>query len=503
MKFFNELLEDWHVRRMDKEDAYADNMHSEYPNYHTSVDALQRDDERKFNDNEAGMCKCPMCNCDPCECDKEEEEVDAYDRGWMDFYHSTERNPFQSGTPQFDQWEEGWEAAEHEFNKRLEAQHASDEGIRRMDNEEEEYGLGKYGQQGSHMGNLDTSIGTADEDEEEDDPYKLGYDAFLGGKDRKENPYHRGSAYYFIWNKGFNFAEDEAYHHEHNMQQLQHNYEEEETSPEDEVYDYAVFYDSSAFGGPEFIAGPFPSERAAYEWMIDNGYDERRDNNVFVDRMPEHYEEEEYDPSTDAYALGAEAYHNDQDLPDNPFPKGSEDYGLWRDGFYAAENLDLGRLKRQQFRRGHSYEEEEQDPTTTTATPQEQPVPSSTQQEPQREPTDDMANDKPGKPEDDDDENKLDTVADKATEDPDHQGLIRKVENAHLVYKRQTPDGTYDELWVYNVGNNMENELKIRKAILAGTDIPTNKTTSPDGGQEYEIWTAGNVEMLLIKGLPG
>jgi hypothetical protein len=100
-----------------------------------------------------------------------------------------------------------------------------------------------------------------------------------------------------------------------------------------------------------------------------------------------------------------------------------------------------------------------------------------------------------------DEHSELDGIADEASTDPDHQGLIRAVKNAHLVYKRDTEDGTFEELWIYNV-SNMRDELDAKKAILAGTDIPTNKMQSPDGSQTYEIWSAGNAEMILIKGLP-
>jgi hypothetical protein len=95
----------------------------------------------------------------------------------------------------------------------------------------------------------------------------------------------------------------------------------------------------------------------------------------------------------------------------------------------------------------------------------------------------------------------LDGLAGDATEDPDRQGLIRTVKDAHLVYKRNTEDGTFEELWVYNV-STLRDELNVKKAILAGTDIPPNKTASPDGSQTYEIWSAGNAEMILIRGLP-
>lgn len=86
-------------------------------------------------------------------------------------------------------------------------------------------------------------------------------------------------------------------------------------------------------------------------------------------------------------------------------------------------------------------------------------------------------------------------------EDPDRQGLIRTVNKAHLIYKRKTDDGTYDEMWMYNVSNLRDN-ISVRKAILAGTDILPNRSQSPDGSQSYELWTAGNAEMMLIKGLP-
>lgn len=95
----------------------------------------------------------------------------------------------------------------------------------------------------------------------------------------------------------------------------------------------------------------------------------------------------------------------------------------------------------------------------------------------------------------------LDDVATNATEDPDRQGAIRSVKKAHLVFKRESGDGGYEELWIYNIGT-MKDELETRKAILAGTDIPAGKTSSPDGDQSYTLWSAGNAEVLHIKGLP-
>jgi hypothetical protein len=95
----------------------------------------------------------------------------------------------------------------------------------------------------------------------------------------------------------------------------------------------------------------------------------------------------------------------------------------------------------------------------------------------------------------------LDNVATQASDDPDRKGLIRTVKDSHLVYKRESEDGTFEELWVFNV-TELKAEMKIRKAILAGTDIPINNTSSPDGKQEYSLWTAGNMEMLKVTGLP-
>jgi len=101
----------------------------------------------------------------------------------------------------------------------------------------------------------------------------------------------------------------------------------------------------------------------------------------------------------------------------------------------------------------------------------------------------------------DTDNDQLDSTVDAATDDPDRQGLIRTVKKAHLVYKRAADDGTYTELWLYNL-QNLQQQTEIKRAILAGTDIPPNQTESPDGSQTYKIWSVGNAEMLEITGLP-
>lgn len=90
--------------------------------------------------------------------------------------------------------------------------------------------------------------------------------------------------------------------------------------------------------------------------------------------------------------------------------------------------------------------------------------------------------------------------------DPNKEGpSIRHVDGAHLVYKRENPQGTFDELWVYKItdgGEEIRNELKIRRDILNGTDILPNKYSSEDGTQKLEIVTIGNAQLLRISGMP-
>jgi hypothetical protein len=87
-------------------------------------------------------------------------------------------------------------------------------------------------------------------------------------------------------------------------------------------------------------------------------------------------------------------------------------------------------------------------------------------------------------------------------ENPNRAGFIRVVQNAHLIYKRQAENGTYEELWIYNLHDDTNDELDIRRDILAGTDIPPQKTKSADGVQSYTSTTMGNAQMIKISGLP-
>lgn len=85
-------------------------------------------------------------------------------------------------------------------------------------------------------------------------------------------------------------------------------------------------------------------------------------------------------------------------------------------------------------------------------------------------------------------------------EDPNHAGVIRHVKGAHLVYKREEEDGTYTEMWIYNSGK-FKNDLEVKKAILAGTDIPKGAAQSPDGSQEATMWSSGNATVVVVTGL--
>lgn len=88
------------------------------------------------------------------------------------------------------------------------------------------------------------------------------------------------------------------------------------------------------------------------------------------------------------------------------------------------------------------------------------------------------------------------------TPDADFQGEIRTVRGANLVFKRKTEDGNFEELWIYNVGNDIKRETQVRRAILAGTDVDPGSQESKDGSQRAESSTTGNVQFLHIIGLP-
>ena len=85
--------------------------------------------------------------------------------------------------------------------------------------------------------------------------------------------------------------------------------------------------------------------------------------------------------------------------------------------------------------------------------------------------------------------------------DPDREGVIRTVKNAHLIYKRRDVDGTYTELWAYDIDRGFKDEYDIRDAILNGTDISHKTGLSSDEQQSFDLWTCGGRQMMRIKGL--
>jgi len=101
----------------------------------------------------------------------------------------------------------------------------------------------------------------------------------------------------------------------------------------------------------------------------------------------------------------------------------------------------------------------------------------------------------------DENSDELDSVASAASEDPNSQGLDRSVDGAHLVAKRRADDDTYTELWMFKTAD-LKADMKLRRDILADTDIPVGRTQSPDGSQRYTTWACGNVEFVEIVGLP-
>lgn len=86
-------------------------------------------------------------------------------------------------------------------------------------------------------------------------------------------------------------------------------------------------------------------------------------------------------------------------------------------------------------------------------------------------------------------------------QDQDRMGDIRTIKGAHLVYKRQQSDGSFNELWIYNIGGHINDAIATKRAILAGTDIADGKMRSEDGKQIYSLTTMGNAQLLSIEGL--
>lgn len=84
---------------------------------------------------------------------------------------------------------------------------------------------------------------------------------------------------------------------------------------------------------------------------------------------------------------------------------------------------------------------------------------------------------------------------------PTNHMTRRYVKGAHLVYKRATEDGNFEEMWVYRL-DDMKQGLQTRRAILNGTDIDPTTNQSADGSQYAESFIAGNAQIIRIVGLP-
>lgn len=102
----------------------------------------------------------------------------------------------------------------------------------------------------------------------------------------------------------------------------------------------------------------------------------------------------------------------------------------------------------------------------------------------------------------DSDESDYSNEEDEDEGDPDRQGVIRTIKDAHLIYKRKDGDGTFTELWEYDISKGTRDEFRVRTAILNGTDIDHKTSTSPDNKQQYTLWTSNTRQMMQIIGLP-
>ena len=102
----------------------------------------------------------------------------------------------------------------------------------------------------------------------------------------------------------------------------------------------------------------------------------------------------------------------------------------------------------------------------------------------------------------DDIENPPEDEPEKEPAESKFDGIVRSIKGAQLVSKKQQPDETFTEVWIYNVGKKFSDEAGIRKGILSGTDIDPTKNFSEDGAQEAVISSVGNVQYLTLTGIP-
>lgn len=216
-------------------------------------------------------------------------------------------------------------------------------------------------------------------------------------------------------------------------------------------------------------AAPTPNFPSWWSTDVINRINSLAGREEMIQRSQSHVRNDELPLDDEAYAATVKDYGDVRSGDDT----GMRGYGGYSDGPQSGE-----------------YEEQQEDEVSADdETPPEDEI------------TDDEIDDQYGAS-DPDGENEFTDDVEEEWDDPDLQGVIRTVPSAHLIYKRQQEDGTFNELWQYNIGKDFRKELEIRRSILAGTDIPPNKMASPDDTQTFELWTAGNAQVMHIRGLP-
>lgn len=80
------------------------------------------------------------------------------------------------------------------------------------------------------------------------------------------------------------------------------------------------------------------------------------------------------------------------------------------------------------------------------------------------------------------------------------EGPARRVPRAKMLWKKKEDDGTFTERWMY-LAQSIDDLVSIKRKILAGTDIPVNKTMSPDGKQGFVLEQFGDIVWITINGV--
>lgn len=433
---------------------------------------VEQDADVEIVDNEVGE-EPPVDELPGDEPPVEDEEENPYSQGWQAQRagKNYSNNPYPQWAAEHKDWREGLlDAEEDEKIEQNERDAVEDEGVNkksflgqvvrgweadkkaqaswtkasRSEKAGDEAGANKHFKNSirySHL--LRTDKGAYVGNENEESAIDQGYAACYKGKGREANPYPRGTEEYNDWLEAWNDGMNEL-----------------------------------SQGNASGRTGPDREEDCEIGKMIPRVYSDEEDADFYTDKnWRERYGRDDVEEQC------PHCQHPINPKAGQYCPKcghqvsGSEDEGEneWGGGAYDQQGAHMGGAKDTTVGEEDPNAEAGEDVDLNAA----------------------LGDNEGG----DETDPKLDALTDKTTEDPDRQGLVRKVKGAHLVYKRQIEDGTYEELWIYNSGN-LRDELDVRKAVLAGTDIPTTKTTSPDGAQKYELWSAGNAEMLQIKGLP-